>query len=55
MAKTNEMLSFWRGFDLASGKVTGRHHSLYGERFTYGILAMPLDLLKPLVIFRLDG
>lgn len=55
MAKTNEMLSFWRGFDPAGGKVTGRPHSFYGKRFTYGILATPLDLLKPLVIFRLDG
>ncbi|MFE4708390.1 hypothetical protein [Peribacillus simplex] len=55
MAKTNEMLSFWRGFDPAGGKVTGRPHSFYGKRFTYGILATPLDLLNPLVIFRLDG
>ncbi|MFY0779054.1 hypothetical protein AB1K18_01845 [Peribacillus simplex] len=49
MAKTNEMLSFWRGFDPASGKVTGRPHSLYGKRFTseiYMDLAAAYNILN---------
>ncbi|MCK1986242.1 MULTISPECIES: hypothetical protein [Peribacillus] len=34
MEKTNEMLCFWRGFDPASGKVTGRPHSPYRKSLT---------------------
>lgn len=38
---TNEMLSFWGGFDQTTGKIIDRHHSLCGRNITSKILAMP--------------
>ncbi|WP_077247373.1 aconitase X swivel domain-containing protein [Pseudobacillus wudalianchiensis] len=41
IAGTNEMLSFWGGFDPASGQVIDRRHSLYGKSLASKVLAMP--------------
>lgn len=38
---TNEMLSFWGGFDQHTGKIIDRHHSLCGRSIASKILAMP--------------
>jgi predicted aconitase with swiveling domain len=41
IAGTNEMLSFWGGFDASSGIVIDRRHPLYGKSLKGKILVMP--------------
>jgi cis-L-3-hydroxyproline dehydratase len=38
---THEMLSFWGGYDPATGIVVDRHHSLRGKSLVSKIVAMP--------------
>lgn len=38
---TRNMLSFWGGYDPASGEVVDRHHPLSGENLTGRIFALP--------------
>lgn len=38
---TNNLLSFWGGFDPATGKIIDRHHPLCGESLTGKIFVLP--------------